>query len=74
VEANQRPFCDNHVTETMSEPHSQLQDGSRELREEITRLIEQSRRSQEGMARICDDLQRLQIKVATNSELNKEKP
>jgi hypothetical protein len=74
VEANERPFCDNHATEIMSEPHPQLQDDSRELREEITRLIEQSRRSQEGMARICDDLQRLQIKVATNSELNKEKP
>jgi hypothetical protein len=73
VEANGTPICDNHATGPMSEPHPQLQDDSRELREEITRLIEQSRRSQEGMARICDDLQRLQIKVATNSELNKEK-
>jgi hypothetical protein len=57
----------------MSELHPKPQDESRDLREEITRLIEQSRRSQEGMARICDDLQRLQIKVATRAE-SKETP
>jgi len=57
----------------MSEPHPKPQDESRELRDEISRLMEQSRRSQEGIARICEDLQRLQIKVATRSE-SKDKP
>ena len=51
----------------MSEPQRELPHLPKELTAEVAHLIEQSRRYQSEMTRIQDDLQRIQVKLATIS-------
>ena len=58
----------------MSEPHPGLPETPKELTEEVTRLIDQSRRYQTEMARIQGDLQKIQVKLATLTPPRKSSP
>ena len=50
--------------ETMSEPHKQLPEAPNDLKQQVARLIEQSKRNQTEATRIQQDLQRIQIELA----------
>ena len=49
----------------MSESHKELPGSSNDLKQQVARLIEQSKRNQKEADRIQQDLRRIQVKLAT---------
>ena len=58
----------------MSEPHNKLPKIPNDLKQQVARLIEQSKRNQAEAARIQEDLQRIQVKLATLAAEKSVKP